>query len=89
MKGLTDAEPSMQIGSPLFDEITIKLNPQYYKGKEFTIKTINNSKENIYIRHSTLNNKIQSTPFIKFSDIVNGGSLILNMGDKPVITNNN
>nr|WP_321375450.1 GH92 family glycosyl hydrolase [uncultured Bacteroides sp.] len=83
VKGLTDAKPSMQIGSPLFNEITIRLNPRYYKGKQFTIKAINNSKSNIYIQHATLNNKLQGTPFISFSDIVKGGTLILNMSDKP------
>jgi len=83
VKGLTDASPSMQIGSPLFDEITIRLNPTYYKGKQFTIKTVNNSKTNVYVQSGTLNDKAQTTPFIKFSDIVNGGSLILNMGNKP------
>ena len=83
VKGLTDASPSMQIGSPLFDEIIIRLNPTYYKGKQFTIKTVNNSKTNVYVQSGTLNDKAQTTPFIKFSDIVNGGSLILNMGNKP------
>jgi len=88
VKGLTDAKPGMQIGSPLFDEITIKLNPDYYKGKQFVIKTINNSKENIYVQKAMLNNKAQKTPFIQFSDIVNGGTLILNMSDKPAIPKN-
>jgi len=83
VKGLTDAKPSMQIGSPLFDEITIKLNQDYYKGKQFTIKTINNSKENIYVQKVTLNNKIQNDLSIPFSDIVKGGTLILNMGNNP------
>lgn len=83
VKGLTDVKPSMQIGSPLFDEITIKLNPDYYKGKQFTIKTINNSKENIYVHKVTLNNKIKNDLSIPFSDIVKGGTLILNMGNNP------
>ena len=83
VKGLTDAKPSMQLGSPLFDDITIKLNPKYYTGKQFTIKTVNNSKTNIYIQDAMLNNKTQTTPFIDFSDIVEGGTLTLNMGNKP------
>ena len=83
VKGLTDAKPSMQIGSPLFDEITIRLNPQYYQGKQFTIKTINNSKENIYVQKVTMNNKTKNDLSIPFSDIVKGGTLILNMGNTP------
>jgi len=88
VKGLTDAKPSMQIGSPLFDEITIRLNPKYYKGEKFTIKTVNNSKTNIYIQQTTLNNKTQTTPFINFSDIVNGGTLTLKMGNEPFVIKN-
>lgn len=87
VKGLTEINPSMQIGSPLFDEISIKLNPDYYKGKQFKIKTNNNSKENIYVQRMRLNNTELNTPSIKFSDIVNGGTLILDMGNTPVKTN--
>lgn len=87
VKGLTEINPSMQIGSPLFDEITIKLNPDYYKGKEFKIKTNNNSKENIYVERMRLNNSELNTPSIKFSDIVNGGTLILDMRNTPEKTN--
>ena len=88
VKGLTDTDPSMQIGSPLFDKITIKLNPEYYRGKQFVVQTVNNSKDNIYVQNATLNGKAQNNPFIKFSDIVNGGKLILNMSDKPLIIHN-
>ena len=28
-------KPTFQIGSPLFDKVEIKLNPQYAKGKSF------------------------------------------------------
>jgi len=84
VKGLTEATPRMQIGSPLFDSITIHLNPKYYKGKIFTIQTINNSKENMYVQQTSLNNKILNTPFINFSDIVNGGRLVLKMSNEPL-----
>jgi predicted alpha-1,2-mannosidase len=88
VKGLTDTNPEMQIGSPLFDQITIQLNPKYYKGKKFTVQTLNNSKSNIYIQSATLNGKVQNTPFLMFSDIVNGGKLKLNMSDSPSIPEN-
>jgi len=84
VKGLTEATPRMQIGSPLFDSITIHLNPMFYKGKQFTIQTINNSKENIYVQQISLNNNILSNPFINFSDIVNGGRLVLKMSNEPL-----
>jgi len=73
----------MQIGSPLFDSITISLNPKYYKGKEFIIRTVNNSKDHLYIQKASLNDQLQTSPFLKFSDIVNGGTLILEMSKEP------
>jgi len=83
VKGLTEATPNMQIGSPLFDSITISLNPKYYKGKEFIIRTVNNSKDHLYIQKASLNDQLQTSPFLKFSDIVNGGTLILEMSKEP------
>lgn len=83
VKGLTETSPGMQIGSPLFDSVTIQLNPKYYKGKEFIIRTINNSKENLYVKKASLNKQKQMSPFLNFSDIVNGGTLILEMSNEP------
>ncbi len=37
--------PTFQFGSPLFDKVTIRLDPKYYSGKQLVIETTNNSKE--------------------------------------------
>lgn len=82
--GLTSPYPAFSIGSPVFDKATIKLNPQYYKGKEFVITTKNNSRQNVYVKPSKRINGIQSKAgSIKFSDVVGGGSLELTMTKKP------
>jgi putative alpha-1,2-mannosidase len=86
VKGLTAIDPEMQIGSPLFDKITIQLNPDYYKGKQFVIETENNSKDNVYVQKIELNGEVQNSPFVKFQDIVNGGKLKLNMSGTPKIS---
>lgn len=39
----------LDITSPLFDSVTIHLNPDYYKGKVFRIVTHGNSRDNCYI----------------------------------------
>lgn len=83
VKGLTDLNPSFEIGSPLFDKITIQLNDTYYPGKEFVIKTINNSKANQYIRSMKLDGKELSDTHIPFADIVRGGELEINLNDQP------
>ena len=83
MKGLTDQAPSFALGSPLFDKITIRLNDRYYKGKEFVIETRNNSKQNDYVQSMNLNGKPLTDTRIPFSEIVQGGHLVLEMGNQP------
>lgn len=83
MKGLTDQSPSFALGSPLFDKITIRLNDRYYKGKEFVIETRNNSKQNDYVQSMDLNGKPLTDTRIPFSEIVQGGHLVLEMGNQP------
>ncbi|MGQ8335482.1 GH92 family glycosyl hydrolase [Sunxiuqinia sp. A32] len=82
-KGLTEINPEFQIGSPLFDKITIKLNRDYYEGRTFTIKTKNNSSTNDYIQSIELNGEIVNTNFIPFSTITNGGQMIIELGNTP------
>jgi predicted alpha-1,2-mannosidase len=74
---------SYQIGSPVFDKVTIKLNPEFFKGKTFVIETSNNSKQNCYIQDMKLNGKKYTKFSIDHKDIVGGGSWKVNMGDKP------
>ncbi len=83
VKGLTDPNPQFQVGSPLFDKVTIQLNKDYYLGKTFVIEAHNNSKENKYLKAIELNNQTISKPFIGFSNVVNGGKLILEMNNTP------
>jgi len=66
-------------GSPLLDKATLKLP----KGKEFTIESVNNSKENIYLQSVELNGENYEKVYIKHSDIVKGGNLKFYMGAKP------
>ena len=67
------------IGSPLFTQMTLRLA----SGKQFSVSALNNSAENIYIQSATLNGKLLSVPLIRYTDIVDGGSLRLVMGPAP------
>ncbi len=71
------------IGSPLFEEATIKLDSRYYPGKEFTVKTRNNSAQNIYVQSATLNGKPLNRAWLRHDEVVAGGILELEMGPKP------
>jgi len=81
--GGTSINPIYEIGSPIFDKIQIDLGNQYGRGKQFTIKTINNSRKNIYIQKATLNrDKLENFSF-PVSELLKGGELILEMGSEP------
>lgn len=83
VKGLTDSEPSVGLGAPLFDKITIQLNNQYYKGKEFVIEVKNNTAENPYVQQYTLNGEALHETRIPFSALTEGGYLQIEMGSQP------
>ncbi|MCF0176168.1 MAG: glycoside hydrolase family 92 protein [Bacteroidales bacterium] len=80
VKGLTAENPSFQIGSPVFDKVTIKLNPDYCSGKTFTIEAVNNSKENVYIQNASLNGSALERLSLPLEDFKKGGTLTIELG---------
>ncbi len=52
-------------------------------GKTFTVEAINYSSENIYVQSIELNGKPYEKRTIQHNDIVAGGSIKFNMGDRP------
>jgi len=79
MNGGTEENPNYQIGSPIFNKVTIHLNPDFYAGETFIIEALNNSSEHIYISEASLNEKPIDLQNLKHSDIINGGKLVLTM----------
>lgn len=75
VKGLTAELPTFQFSTPLFNKISIQLNPEYYSGKKIDIITERKQPNDIYIRSSHFNNKKINGVAIKFSDLVKGGVL--------------
>ena len=67
------------IGSPFFECINIQLPDN----KKFQVIAENCSKKFKYIKSATLNGKELNTPFIRHTDIMQGGKLHLVMSDKP------
>ena len=66
-------------GSPLFDKASIKVR----NNKTFTVETVNNSDENIYIQSVELNDESYTKTYITYEDIMKGGILKFTMGNKP------
>ncbi len=83
VKGNVDTNPSYQITSPIFDKITISLDPEYYEGKTFVIETENNSSQNMYIQKAELNGKDWNHYWINHTDFEKGGKLKLILGETP------
>ena len=71
--------PVYALGSPVFDRVSIRLE----NGKTFTLIAKNNSADNKYIQSIKLNGKELSQVWFRHADIVNGGTLELEMGNTP------
>jgi predicted alpha-1,2-mannosidase len=82
-EGGTSVKPFYEIGSPLFEKATIQLDGNYYSGKTFTIEARNVSDKNIYVQSATLDGKPLTKPWFYHADLVDGGSLVLEMGPEP------
>ncbi|GAA4300724.1 GH92 family glycosyl hydrolase [Compostibacter hankyongensis] len=67
------------IGSPLFDKATLNLA----NGKKFTVETVHNGPQNLYITGLELNGKKYEKDFLRYEDIMKGGVLKVFMGDRP------
>ena len=71
--------PVYEIGSPIFEKSVIHLA----NGKLFTIVAHHVSAQNKYIQSAQLNGKALNKPWFGHSDIANGGTLTLEMADRP------
>ncbi len=67
------------IGTPMFKKIIIKLE----NGKTFTVKANGLSDKAFYIKSAKLNGKDYLKSYITQNDIVNGGEIVFEMGNKP------
>ncbi len=66
-------------GSPLFKRATLHLE----NGKKLVIDAPGNSAENIYINSATLNGKEYTKLYYRHNDLLNGGTLHLDMSPTP------
>lgn len=79
VKGLTDARPMIQLGSPLFDHAKVTLGNK----KVLSIQTKNNSKENIYVQSATFNGRPLANCWLYRDELMQGGNLVFTMGEQP------
>ena len=66
-------------GTPLFEKVSINLP----EGKTFTIEAPAVSKDNKYIQSVRLNGEPYPKSYITYEDVMKGGTLTFEMGNKP------
>jgi predicted alpha-1,2-mannosidase len=71
--------PVYEIGSPIFTKSAVRLG----NGSLFTIIARHASAQNKYIQSAELNGKPLNKAWFRHADIANGGTLVLEMTDKP------
>ncbi|MDP2337027.1 MAG: GH92 family glycosyl hydrolase [Bacteroidota bacterium] len=83
MDGGASTEPVYELSGPIFEKVTIQLDPKFYQGSKFIIEAKNSSSKNRYIQSATLNGKELNQFWIKHAEFVKGGKLVLKMGAEP------
>lgn len=76
---VTPTIPTYDIVSPVFETITIHLR----NGKDFVITAHHASKQNKYVQKIVLNGRPLDRVWFRHSDLAQGGTLELTMGDTP------
>jgi predicted alpha-1,2-mannosidase len=79
VKGLTDARPIIQLGSPLFDKADIRLG----NGQYLSIQTNNNAAENVYVQSAEFNGRSLTNCWLYRDELMKGGKLVFTMGNQP------
>ena len=83
VQGGACAEPTYQIGSPLFDNVEIRLSRFNSSGRTFRIRTVGNSPDAYYVQGATLDGKPLDRCWLYRSEVYAGGELVLEMGTEP------
>jgi len=81
--GGSGLDSQYDITAPVFDKVTLALNPKYYPGKTFTIIAQNQAPENIYIQSARWNGRLLGTCWLAHQDLIQGGVLELDLGAEP------
>lgn len=81
--GGTRLNPIYEIGSPLFEKVTIDLGQKYGRGQKFIIEAKETSRKNIYVQSANLNGKVLNSFQFPANELLKGGKLSLIMGPKP------
>ena len=77
------ASARYEIGSPIFEKVTIHLDDNYYDGDTFVIEAPGASPDNKYVQSASLNGESLEKPWFSHFELLGGGRLTLEMGSTP------
>jgi predicted alpha-1,2-mannosidase len=88
MRGGCEENPVYEITSPVFERITIRLDPRIYGARreepvELVIEAPGASDQNRYIRSAELNGRPLPRPWFRHEDLLGGARLRLELGPEP------
>lgn len=75
--------PEYVFSTPVFNKITIQLDPRFYTNKELVIEGVNASPENIYIEKIEVGGKPYKGYFISQDKLMNAGTVKIYCTNKP------
>jgi putative alpha-1,2-mannosidase len=75
-------DPSYTFASPVFDKITLTLNPDYYGKKELVIETKKTDDDAQYINSITIDGKSRKGYRISHNELVNAGKITFDLSSK-------
>ncbi len=76
---VTPGVPVYDIGSPVFDKVSIRLS----NGKRLNIVARNNSRDNKYVQSIRVNGQARKQVWFRHEEIAHGGNIDLQMGNTP------
>jgi len=83
VQGHTASRPTFQLGSPLFDKITIDLNSEYYSADKLEIIVENNENNHPYVQSATIGGHALDKPWFYRDELIQSGKLRIIMGPEP------
>jgi predicted alpha-1,2-mannosidase len=75
--------PVYEIASPLYPKVEIDLGQRFGRGEKFIIEAKNASRLNKYVQSAKLNGQPLQSFYFPASELLKGGSLVLEMGPEP------
>lgn len=83
VSGGVSSDPVYEITAPVFESVTVRLDPSYYAGGEFRIVVEGKPTEEPYIQYAELNGRPLTAPWIRHAEVTAGGVLRIRVASKP------